>query len=101
LLQVTQGNVTSESYTYDPVGNRLTSQGVAAYNYNASNHLTSTSNATYTYDYNGNAIKPIFEHVEGQTFGSKEECENAAANAEVQAGPLWNQAAANSQRRRH
>jgi RHS repeat-associated protein len=48
-----------------------------------------------------NAIKPIFEHVEGQTFGSKEECENAAANAEVQAGPLWNQAAADSQRRRH
>lgn len=56
LQQVTQGNVTSESYSYDAVGNRLTSSGVAAYNYNPSNQLTSTSNATYLYDYNGNTL---------------------------------------------
>jgi len=37
LTQVTQGANTTESYTYDPVGNRLTSLGVAPYTYNASN----------------------------------------------------------------
>ena len=34
LLQVTQGNVTTDSYSYDAVGNRLSSQGVATYEYN-------------------------------------------------------------------
>ena len=44
----------AEGYTYDAVGNRLTSAGPTSYNYNASNELTSTSAATYTYDNNGN-----------------------------------------------
>src|SRR5712691_4857592 len=54
LTQVTQGVNTTESYSYDPVGNRLSSLGVSPYNYNASNQLTSKPNTTYTYDYNGN-----------------------------------------------
>jgi YD repeat-containing protein len=54
LLSATQGGTTTESYTYDPVGNRLTSLGIANYTNNTSNELTSTSNATYTYDYDGN-----------------------------------------------
>ena len=54
LLQATQGSTTTESYTYDPVGNRLSSLGVSSYTNNSSNELTSTSNASYTYDYNGN-----------------------------------------------
>ncbi len=54
LLSAAQGGTTTESYTYDPVGNRLTSLGVANYTNNTSNELTSTSNATFTYDYNGN-----------------------------------------------
>jgi RHS repeat-associated protein len=54
LTQVTQGSSTTESYTYDPVGNRLSSLGVSSYTNNSSNELTSTSNATYTYDNNGN-----------------------------------------------
>lgn len=53
LTQVTQVGSTTESYTYDPVRNRLSSLGVALYAYNNSNQLTSTSNATYTYDNNG------------------------------------------------
>ena len=56
LTQVTQAANTTESYSYDPVGNRTSSLGVASYAYNNSNELTSTSNATYTYDNNGNTL---------------------------------------------
>jgi RHS repeat-associated protein len=56
LTQVLQGANTTESYTYDPVGNRLGSLGVSPYNYNVSNELTSTPNATYGYDANGNTL---------------------------------------------
>jgi RHS repeat-associated protein len=56
LLQATQAGNTTESYTYDPVGDRLSSLGVSPYAYNSSNELTSTPNATYTYDYNGNTL---------------------------------------------
>src|SRR5579883_750901 len=54
LTGVTQGTNTTESYTYDPVGNRLSSLGVSPYSVNVSNELSSTPNATYTYDANGN-----------------------------------------------
>jgi len=54
LTQVTQGASTTESYTYDPVGNRLSSLGVSPYNVNSSNELTSMPGTTYTYDNNGN-----------------------------------------------
>jgi len=56
LLQVTQGGSTTESYSYDAVGNRLSSSGVPTYSYNTSNELTSNSNGTYTYDANGNTL---------------------------------------------
>jgi RHS repeat-associated protein len=56
LTQVTQGNNTTESYSYDPVGNRLASLGVASYTTNNSNELTATSAASYTYDNNGNTL---------------------------------------------
>jgi RHS repeat-associated protein len=56
LTQVTQGVNTTESYSYDQVGNRLSSLGVSPYNYNASNELTSIPGTTYTYDYNGNTL---------------------------------------------
>src|SRR5205085_3569317 len=56
LAQVTQGASTTESYSYDAVGNRLSSLGVSSYSYNSANQLTSTSSATRTYDYNANTI---------------------------------------------
>jgi RHS repeat-associated protein len=56
LTQVTQAANPTETYTYDPVGNRLSSLAATASSYNASNQLTSNSNATYTYDANGNTI---------------------------------------------
>jgi RHS repeat-associated protein len=54
LTQAVVNGSLAESYTYDAVGNRHTSAGPTSYNYNASNELTSTSAATYTYDGNGN-----------------------------------------------
>jgi YD repeat-containing protein len=41
LTQVTQGTTTTESYSYDAVGNRLSSLGMSPYVYNSSNELTS------------------------------------------------------------
>ena len=68
LLQVTQGGTTTlpgstnrrpgspfcESYTYDLVGNRLSSLGVSPYSYNPSNEMVSTPTAMYVYDSDGN-----------------------------------------------
>jgi RHS repeat-associated protein len=59
LTDVTQGSTTTESYTYDPVGNRTASLGVSSYTNNSSNELTATSNASYTYDANGNTLTKV------------------------------------------
>ena len=59
LTNVTQGTNTTESYTYDPVGNRLSSLGVSPYTVNTSNELTSTPSTTYTYDSNGNTLTSV------------------------------------------
>src|SRR5580700_9689134 len=56
LTQVTKANNTTESYSYDAVGNRTASLGVSSYTTNASNEMTATSNASYTYDSNGNTL---------------------------------------------
>ena len=56
LTQATQGGSTTESYTYDAVGNRTASMGVSSYTTNASNEMTANSNASYTYDSNGNTL---------------------------------------------
>src|SRR5258708_22305206 len=59
LTGVTQGTNTTESYTYDPVGNRLSSLGVSPYSVNVSNELTSTPSTSYTYDNNGNTATKV------------------------------------------
>ncbi len=59
LTGVTQGTTTTESYTFDPVGNRLSSLGVSPYDVNVSNELTSTPSTTYTYDNNGNTLTKV------------------------------------------
>jgi RHS repeat-associated protein len=56
LTQVTQAATTTESYSYDPVGNRTASLGVSSYTTNASNELTATPSATYAFDDNGNTM---------------------------------------------
>ena len=54
LKTAMQGTNTTESYTYDAVGNRLTDLGSPAWTYNTSNELNTRPNVTYTYDANGN-----------------------------------------------
>jgi RHS repeat-associated protein len=56
LTSVTQGTSTTESYSYDAVGNRLSSMGMSPYTYNSSNELISTPSGSYTYDRNGNML---------------------------------------------
>ena len=50
---------TTESYTYDAVGNRLSALGSSGWTYNLSNELTSRPNLTYTYDNNGNTLTKV------------------------------------------
>jgi len=50
----TRESWTRTKYTYDPVGNRLSSLGLSPYVNNVSNELTSTPSTTFTYDNNGN-----------------------------------------------
>jgi RHS repeat-associated protein len=59
LTQVTQSTTTTETYSFDPVGNRLTSLGVSPYSINTSNELTSIPGTTYTYDSNGNTLTKV------------------------------------------
>jgi YD repeat-containing protein len=56
LQTAKQGSTTKESYTYDIVGNRLSSLGVSPYQYNSSNELMSTPSVSYTYDNNGSVL---------------------------------------------
>ena len=56
MLSATQGGTTTESYTYDPVGNRLSSLGLSPYQYNVSNELTQTPNTLYAQDAKGNTM---------------------------------------------
>ena len=48
------GGATTESYSYDFVGNRLTSHLSATYGYQATNRMASTATASFAYDNNGN-----------------------------------------------
>jgi RHS repeat-associated protein len=59
LTQVMQSTTTTETYSYDPVGNRLSSLGVSPYSVNTSNELTSIPGTTYTYDSNGNTLTKV------------------------------------------
>jgi RHS repeat-associated protein len=56
---VTQASTTTESYSYDPVGNRTASLGVSSYTANSSNEVTAAGGVMYTYDYNGNTTSKI------------------------------------------
>jgi RHS repeat-associated protein len=56
LLNATQAGATTESYTYDPVGNRLSNLTSSGWSYNTSNELTARPSVSYAYDANGNTI---------------------------------------------
>jgi len=49
---------TNEAYTYDAVGNRITSaQTIQDWTYNQNNELETSDDTTYEYDANGNMIR--------------------------------------------
>ena len=77
LTQVTQATNTTENYSYDPVGNRLSSLGVSPYDYNSSNELTSTPSVAYTYNNNGNTTSKT---VSGGTTNYTWDYENRLAS---------------------
>lgn len=56
LTGVTQVATSTEIYSFDPVGNRLSSLLVPSYTYNSSNEITSAGASTFTYDNNGNTL---------------------------------------------
>ena len=55
LKSAMQATNTSEAYTYDSVGNRLTNLDNSPWTHSTSNELTARPGVTYTYDGNGNA----------------------------------------------
>jgi YD repeat-containing protein len=55
LTKVVLGANTTASYSYDPVGNRLSSL-ISQYFSNNSNQLTAAGANTYSYDDNGNML---------------------------------------------
>jgi len=55
LTDVNNPDFDDEAFTYDGVGNRLTSEGVTGnWSYNTSNELTGYDDVSYIYDTNGN-----------------------------------------------
>jgi len=54
LTSATYTGTPAESYAYDSVGNRTSSQRSATYSYQPFNRLTATTAATYLYGNNGN-----------------------------------------------
>jgi RHS repeat-associated protein len=55
LIETTNGS--NEAYTYDAVGNRITSANVTGqWNYNENNELIGYDGASYEYDNNGNIV---------------------------------------------
>ena len=54
LYRLTHALAEGESFTYDPVGNRLTYKGGSTWTNNEANQLKSGEGVTYTYDDSGN-----------------------------------------------
>ena len=56
LTSATHPTIPQETFTYDPVGNRLTSADHNNWNYNNRNELTDYNGTTFGYDANGNTV---------------------------------------------
>lgn len=65
LTAVSNFESPAENHSYDAVGNRAASHLSASYGYQPFNRLTSTADATYTYDNNGSLISKA--NAEGTT----------------------------------
>lgn len=54
----------AETYSYDPVGNRLTSVKHAEWTYNPNNELQSYNGVSFQYDLNGNTIQKTEDRIQ-------------------------------------
>jgi len=69
LTGVQVGATTTEQYTYDPVGNRLSSLEASTWTYNEANQLTSYSGGhSFAYDDNGNMTQMSGSTTENLTY---------------------------------
>jgi RHS repeat-associated protein len=59
LAQVVRSGQTTETYSHDPAGNRLSDVTGATYSYNASNYLVSAGGTTFGYDANGSVLSKV------------------------------------------
>jgi len=84
LTGVSNFETPTENYTYDAVGNRTASHLSASYSYQPFNKLTSTANATYSYDNNGNLISKT-DSSGSTTFGYDED--NRLKQVAIPSGP--------------
>ena len=57
LVRAEGGPLTAESFSYDPVGNRLASSAANNWTYNANNELQSYNGASFQFDLNGNTTQ--------------------------------------------
>ena len=58
LIEAKNPTLPNEAFTYDPVGNRLTSKGIeGAWSYNANNELEHYDAVSFRYDANGNTVE--------------------------------------------
>ena len=57
LIQANNASQNNETYTYDQVGNRLTSTAASDWTYNQNNELQSYSGVSFQYDANGNTTQ--------------------------------------------
>ena len=87
LTGVSNFEMPTENYSYDAVGNRTSSHLSASYGYQPFNRLSSTANATYSYDNNGNLVAKT-DSLGAWTFGYDEE--NRLTQVSKPSGPTVN-----------
>ncbi len=76
--------IQNETFSYDPVGNRLSDAAIANYSYNAANELVSNSSFTYSYDANGNLISKT--DLAGNKTSYSYDSENELVSASMPSG---------------
>ncbi|MGD8388182.1 MAG: hypothetical protein PVG49_13655, partial [Desulfobacteraceae bacterium] len=60
LIQADNPTLSDESFTYDPVGNRLTSKNMkGVWSYNPNNELEQYDEVSFRYDANGNTVEKV------------------------------------------
>lgn len=79
--------VPNETFSYDPVGNRLADAQIGGYTYDNANRLTQNSSFTYTYDADGNQTEKMDKSTNGRmvfAFNGQNEMTQVATPSSMQ-----------------